>query len=145
MQVDFYQLSRDPVSKVLPAIAARVLANGGRLLVVAAERDQRDAISEGLWCTDPTSFLAHGFAGEGNDQIQPILLSEACESINNARFIALADGEWREDALTFDRAFYFFDSLTIDGARQSWRALRDREDVEPRFWKQEGGKWMQGP
>ena len=145
MQVDFYQLSRDPVDKVLPAIAAKILATGGRLLVVAAEQDQRDRISHGLWSTDPASFLAHEEAGCANDAIQPILLSATCEPLNDAKFVALADGEWREEALSFDRAFYFFDHLTIDGARQSWRALRDRDDVEPRFWKQEGGKWMQGP
>jgi DNA polymerase III subunit chi len=145
MQVDFYQLSRDPVDRVLPAIAAKVLANGGRLLVVAAEMDQREAISQGLWSTDPASFLAHDFVGVRNDAIQPILLSGECKSTNDARFIALADGAWRDEALTFDRVFYFFDHLTIDGARQSWRALRDKPDVEPRFWRQEGGKWMQGP
>jgi len=35
MQVDFYQLSRDPVEQVLPAIAGRILAMGARLMVVA--------------------------------------------------------------------------------------------------------------
>ena len=49
MQVDFYQLSRDPVDKVLPAIAARVLDGGGRLLVVAGDDDRLAALSQGLW------------------------------------------------------------------------------------------------
>ncbi|MEE2741983.1 MAG: DNA polymerase III subunit chi, partial [Pseudomonadota bacterium] len=40
MQVDFYQLSRDPVEQVLPAIAGRILAMGARLLVVAGEGDR---------------------------------------------------------------------------------------------------------
>jgi DNA polymerase-3 subunit chi len=35
MQVDFYQLTRDPAEKVLSAIAQRVLDNGGRLLIVS--------------------------------------------------------------------------------------------------------------
>ncbi len=30
--------------------------------------------------------------------------------------IALADGQWRDEALTFERAFYFFDDATIDAA-----------------------------
>tara|TARA_R110000868_G_scaffold18909_4_gene82239 strand:+ start:12 stop:449 length:438 start_codon:yes stop_codon:yes gene_type:complete len=143
MQVDFYQLSRDPVDKVLPAIAAKVLATGERLLVVAAEAERREAISQGLWRADPASFLAHAEADESNDALQPILLSEICEPTNQARFVALADGSWREEVLGFDRAFYFFDHLTIDGARQSWRALRGREGVEARFFRQEGGKWLQ--
>lgn len=145
MQVDFYQLSRDPVDKVLPAIAGKVLAAGGRLLVVAAEQERRDAISQGLWSVDPASFLAHDHDGSGNAAMQPILLSDRCDAANDARFIALADGEWRAAALMFDRVFYFFDPMTIDAARQSWRVLRDKADVESRFWKQEGGRWIQGP
>lgn len=145
IQVDFYQLSRDPVDRVLPVIAAKVLAGGGRLLVVAAAHDMRAAISAGLWESDPASFLAHDHAGGPRDAAQPILLSDRCEAINGGRFIALADGQWRDAALGFDRAFYFFDGQTIDGARQSWRALKARDDVEPRFWRQEGGRWLQGP
>ena len=45
-RVDFYRLTRDPVERVLPAIATRILGNGGRLLVVAAPAMQRRAIDE---------------------------------------------------------------------------------------------------
>ncbi len=145
MQVDFYQLSRDPVDKVLPAIAGRILADGGRLLVVAAQPDRLDLISTGLWSAAPDSFLANGIAGEGRDDAQPILLADSCAPANGARHIALADGLWREEALSFDRSFYFFDTETIDGARQSWRDLSKREGVSPRFWRQDGRKWVQGP
>lgn len=145
MQVDFYQLSRDPVDKVLPAIANRILSTGDRLLVVAQAREQLDVISQGLWSAAPDSFLANGRAGEGREAVQPILLADNCVAANGARHIALADGQWREEALDFDRAFYFFDAQTIDGARQSWRDLSRREGVTPRFWRQEGRKWVQGP
>ena len=145
MQVDFYQLSREPVEQVLPAIAARVLGLGARLLVVAGEEAQRDRISQGLWAGPPESFLAHGTAGEDGEAHQPILLSDSCAAANGARHVALADGVWREEALGFERAFYFFDAATIEGARASWRALSKAEGVQPRFWRQEGRKWVQGP
>lgn len=145
MQVDFYQLSHDPVEKLLPAIAGRILAGGGRLLVVDAQPDRLELLSRGLWSVDPASFLAHGRVGEGRDELQPVLLSVDCAALNGARHVALADGVWRDEALSFDRAFYFFDAMTIDGARASWRALARRDGVEPRFWRQEGRKWVQGP
>ncbi|HEX7742533.1 MAG TPA: DNA polymerase III subunit chi, partial [Sphingobium sp.] len=141
----FYQLSRDPVDQVLPAIAARILGLGERLLVVAQDEERLDRISAGLWAGPPESFLAHGRAGEEREMIQPILLAHDCAAKNGARHIALADGLWREEALEFDRAFYFFDATTVEGARDSWRALGKREGVVPRFWRQEGGKWVQGP
>jgi DNA polymerase-3 subunit chi len=147
MQVDFYQLSRDPVEHVLPSIAQRVLDSGQRLLVVAAERERLDAIGEGLWTAEPpVSFLANGHADGEHPDRQPILLATGTfadsPAANGARYIALADGEWREAALDFDRVFYFFDAMTIDGARSSWRALSGRDGVEPRFWRQDGRKWV---
>jgi DNA polymerase-3 subunit chi len=145
MRVDFYQLSRDPVEQVLPAIAGRVLSSGERLLVVDGDAERRARISEGLWSGPPESFLAHGQAGEGREGVQPILLSDGCDPGNGARHIALADGMWREEALGFERVFYFFDAATIDGARSSWRALAKREGVTPHFWRQEGRRWIEGP
>ena len=145
MQVDFYQLSRDPVEQVLPAIAARILSLGERLLVVAEDDAQLGRISSGLWEGPPESFLAHGRAGEGGEPVQPVLLSQDCAPANGARHVAIVDGVWRDEALQFERVFYFFDGATLDLARESWRALSKREDVTPRFWRQDGRKWVQGP
>lgn len=145
MQVDFYQLTRDPAEKVVPAIAQRALDDGGRLLVVSGDDAQLDSISSALWNAKPDSFLAHGKAGADDDSIQPILLSAEATSANAAKFIALADGEWRDAALEFDRAFYLFAPSHTDNARSAWRALGEKEGVERRYWKQDGGKWVQGP
>lgn len=145
MLVDFYQLTRDPAEKVLPAIAQRVLDDGGRLLVVSGDAAQLDAVSTALWGWKADSFLAHAKAGEGDDAIQPILLSANTDATNGAKFVALTDGEWRDEALNFDRAFYLFPPSRTDNARAAWRALGDREGIERRYWKQDGGKWVQGP
>ena len=145
MQVDFYQLSRDPVEKLLPSIAQRLLDDGDRLLVVSADQDQLDRISEGLWNAGPGTFLAHDRSARANPDLQPILLSFTCAPANGARHIALSDGLWRDEALDFNRAFYFFDQVNIENARQSWRKLAKSEGIEPRFWRQEGRKWIQGP
>lgn len=145
MQVDFYQLTRDPAEAVIPTIARRVLEGGGRLLIVSAERDQLDRISRALWSAGPETYLANDHDDAPQPDVQPILLSAACVPFNTARHIALADGHWREEALAFERAFYFFDDTTIDEARATWRALAKAEGITPRFWRQEGGKWRQGP
>ncbi|MBK5263693.1 MAG: DNA polymerase III subunit chi [Alphaproteobacteria bacterium] len=145
MQVDFYQLSHDPVERVLPVIAQRILDGGGRLLVVAADDARLDNLSQALWNAAPESFLAHGRAGGDHPDVQPILLSADCEAANGARHIALIDGTWRDEALEFDRVFYFFDAESIDAARASWRVLSKDEGVEPRFWRQDGRRWVQGP
>jgi DNA polymerase-3 subunit chi len=142
MIVDFYHLTVSPLERVLPSIAEKVLAGGQRLLVVA-EPGLLDRLDEQLWSYSRGSFLPHG---RERPESQPVLLSEAPEAANGAANIALADGRWREEALGFDRTFYFFDNDAREGAREAWRALKGRAEVEARYWKQdERGKWVQGP
>ena len=142
MIVDFYHLTTSPLERVLPSIAEKVLAAGERLLVVG-EPDLLVRLDEQLWSYSKDSFLPHGREGaEG----QPVFLSPEPAAANGATNIALADGRWREDALGFARTFYFFDNEAREGAREAWRALKGRAEVEARYWKQdERGKWVQGP
>ncbi len=143
MQVDFYQLTRDPAEKILPVIAQRVLDDDGRLLIVSDDSAQLDAISSALWAAKADSFLAHNMAEEGEDTLQPILLSDNAEAANKARYVVIADGNWRPIEKDFDRIFYLFPPSHTDNARAAWRSLS--EGVERRYWKQDGGKWVQGP
>lgn len=145
MQVDFYQLTRDPAHVVLPAIANKVLDEGRRLLIVSGDMGQLKTISSSLWGWKAESFLAHNRAGQGDEAEQPILLSDAAVAGNSARLVALADGEWRDEALGFERVFYLFPPQNTDQAREAWKSLKDKEGVERRYWKQDGGKWRQGP
>lgn len=144
MQVDFYHLTRAPLERVLPQVTEKVLAGGGRLLVISDDGDQRARLDQLLWSYAPESFLAHAPAGGENDALQPVLIGSAVEAPNGARNVALTDGIWREEALGFDRAFHFFDEDRIVEARAAWRALTDREGVERRYWKQnDAGRWEQ--
>ncbi len=142
MKVDFYHLAHSPLERVLPSICEKLLGNGEKLLIVAGDEQLR-RLDEQLWTYAPDSFLPHG---RDSGETQPILLSTEPSPANGATNIALADGVWREEALGFARAFYFFDNDRRDGARDAWRALKDKPDVEPRYWKQDDrGKWIQGP
>jgi DNA polymerase-3 subunit chi len=142
MQVDFYHLTRTPLERVLPSICEKVLGNGERMIVVAGDA-QLGRLDEQLWTWSADSFLPHG---REPAETQPILLSPEPVPANGATNIALADGQWRDEALGFARAFYFFDNDSREGARAAWRSLKDRPEVEPRYWKQDdSGKWIQGP
>ena len=145
MRVDFYQLSRDPAEAALPLIARASLNAGERLLVVSGDETQLGRIGDMLWTKLPETFLANGRAGSEHDARQPILLSDRPEPGNGARYMALADGVWREGEPPFARTFLLFDEATLQPARDCWRMLGMRDDVERRFWKQDGGKWVEGP
>ncbi|MEL7197634.1 MAG: DNA polymerase III subunit chi [Pseudomonadota bacterium] len=141
MKLDFWQLSRDPADKVAALIAGRVLGQDERLLVVSSDAAQREAISRSLWSAGPTSFLANGEAGAPGSDRQPILLSETPEPANGASHVIFADGTYRETQ-GFARAFLLFDDETLQSARQTWKALEDREGLERAFFRQDGGKWV---
>lgn len=141
MKIDFWQLSRDPVEKVTALIAQRVLDQGERLLVVSAAAEQRAIISKGLWQAGARSFLANGELGAPGAERQPILLSDSVDAPNDASHAIFADGQFR-DATGFTRTFLLFDDATLQHARQTWKALSDRDGLERAFFRQDGGKWV---
>jgi DNA polymerase III subunit chi len=139
--VDFYHLSSSPVERVLPRICERLIETRDRLLVVA-DAPLSDLLDTLLWTQSRTSFLPHGLAADANAAAQPILLSTEAKPLNGARNIALADGCWRHEALDFDRIFHFFTSEQAETARDVWRTLGARHDIERRYWRQQNGKWQ---
>ena len=142
MRVDFYQLGAAQPDGVIAAIAGRLLGEGQRLLVVASDEAMLARLDRQLWDQGAASFLPHGLAGGSDDAAQPILLSTGADAPNLARNVLLADGEWRESALAYDRAFYLFDEATLEGARLSWKLLAGRDGVERNYWALEEGKWV---
>ncbi len=148
MRIDFYHLTRSGADAVLPQLAAKLLADGERLAVVANDPATLEALDTALWTHKAESFLPHAVAGaEGNDDMaEPILLDTTCAAPNAARNIALADGRWREEAFMFERVFYLFDASSIEAARTAWKSLATRDDAERHYWKQdEAGRWREGP
>jgi DNA polymerase-3 subunit chi len=58
--------------------------------------------------------------------------------------LVIADGTWREAALSYDRAFYLFDDSALEGARLAWKLLSGREGVDRRFLARDpAGGWQQ--
>lgn len=122
-------------------LAQNTLRAGERLLVVSGDDQQLARIDEALWTARADGFLAHGFAGGPHEARQPVLLSDEPTAGNEAKYVAFADGRWRDEAERFERVFLLFDAASIDAARGIWRQLDAREDVERNYWEQAGGKW----
>ncbi|HWC56922.1 MAG TPA: DNA polymerase III subunit chi [Sphingomicrobium sp.] len=142
MQVDFYQLGGTPAEQVIGSLAEKVLAADGRLLVIASDEAFLTRLDRILWDQGATAFLPHALAGGSDDARQPILLSTNPDAPNLARNMLIADGEWRDAALSYDRSFYLFDAETLERARLAWKLLAGRDGVERRYWARENGKWV---
>jgi len=142
MRVDFYQLGDAQADGIIASIALRLQSENQRLLVVASDESLLARLDRQLWDQGASSFLPHALAGGTDDAAQPILLSTGTDAPNLARNILIADGEWREAALTYDRAFYLFDAASLEGARLAWKLLAGRDEVERNYWALTDGKWV---
>jgi DNA polymerase-3 subunit chi len=142
VQIDFYQLAGTAPEQVIASLCEKVLSADGRLLVVAEDEVWLARLDRMLWDVGTASFLPHAVAGGTDDPRQPILLSTSSDAPNLARNMLIADGQWREAALTYDRCFYLFDNDSLAGARLAWKLLAGREGVERRYWAREGERWV---
>ena len=126
-------------------LARKIMQAGERLVVVADEEAMREKLSNALWEQGGAAFLANGFANGPHASRQPILISDTCAAPNEARMAILADGQWREDATRFERVLLLFDTEATEAARELWRALAPRDDIENRIFKQTpDGGWREG-
>ena len=142
MRVDFYQLGASSAENVVAALGTKLIEDGQRLLVVADDEAMLARLDRMLWDQGATSFLPHGLAGGADDAAQPILLSTGSDAPNLARNLLIADGEWRDAALGYDRAFYLFDGDSLEAARLAWKLLAGRDGVERNYWANEDGRWI---
>ena len=141
MRVDFYQLGSAPPEAIIATIAGKLLGDDQRLLVVASDEGMLARLDRLLWDQGDASFLPHGLAGGPDDLAQPVLLSTGTDAPNLARNLLIADGEWREAALAYDRAFFLFDDHTLELARLAWKLLAGRDEVERNYWALDAGRW----
>ncbi len=142
MQVDFYQLAGTPPEAIIASLAQKILSAAGRLVVIAEDPGLLARLDRMLWDCGPTSFLPHAIAGGSDDARQPILLSSSPDAPNLARNLLIADGIWRDSALSYERSFFLFDAFALEAARSAWRSLSGREGVECRYFAYEDGKWL---
>jgi len=141
-RVGFYLHGTHPVERVLPLIARAAKKQGQRMLIVAEDEALLDRLDEALWEQLPEEFLAHGRADAPDASRQPMLLSSQCAAANDATLVALADGQWRDEAEPFERALLFFDESRREATKPIWRLFDQREDVTREFHELEDGKWV---
>ncbi len=142
-RLGFYLSGARPVERVLPLIARAAKRAGQRMLIVADDAGLLERVDKALWEQFPEDYLAHGRADGPHAARQPVLLSSECIAANGATLVALADGQWRDEAENFDRALLLFGESSRAASREVWRLFDQREDVTREFHELEGGKWVQ--
>ena len=147
LQIDFYHLRDADLATPLAMLAHKTVASGHKLLILA-QKDSHEAISERLWSFRPDSFLAHA-ADEckGYEHAKIWLTSDVATNQIGARFLALTSGLEPPEVQKFDRVFNLFDGTietAVSAARDTWKRWSKTDDVTCRYFVQDvAGRWSQ--
>ena len=151
-EIGFYHLTRTPLEQALPKLLGRVLAGGGRAMVLLASSERLEALDAALWTVGDPDWLPHGTPRTGHADYQPIWLTteDAGEAgaPNGARFLFLLEGTSSARLDAFDRVLDLFDGgdeEAVAAARQRWKAAKAAGHLltywqqGPRGWGKAGG------
>jgi DNA polymerase-3 subunit chi len=143
-EVWFYHLESKTLDQVLPDLLERTLSRGWRAVVRAGSPERVTALDSHLWTYRDDSFLPHGTAAEGNEDIQPIFLTSGIERPNQASVLFLVDGAGLDGAGDYDRCVDIFDGRdegAVAAARDRWRQAKSF-GFAVTYWQQnEEGRW----
>jgi DNA polymerase-3 subunit chi len=143
----FYHLTRTPLDQALPKLLGRVLASGGRAMVLLSGAERLEALDASLWTSSDPDWLPHGTPRTGQAEYQPIWLTteDAPEAgaPNGARFLFLLEGTETARPEAFDRILDLFDGgdeAAVAAARQRWRAAKAAGHALT-YWQQGPRGW----
>jgi DNA polymerase-3 subunit chi len=143
-RIGFYHLTRTGAEAALPKLLGRVLAEGGRAMVLSPLADRIAALDASLWLAADPDWLPHGTPASGHADLQPIwLTTEDGAAPNGARFLFLLDGAESAALDAFDRVFDLFDGqdeAAVAAARRRWAAAK-AAGHELAYWKQTARGW----
>lgn len=145
-EIGFYHLTRLSLEQAVPQLLARVMAQGGRAVVLCPDSERLRAIDAALWQSD--SWLPHNGAPDEDPDLQPIWLASTDEPApNGARFLFLAEGAQSARLDAYDRVLDLFDGRDPDAvaaARTRWTAARAGGHTLT-YWRQTERGWEKGP
>ena len=146
-EVLFYHLERAPLERVLPSLLEKVLERGWKAVIQAGSRERVEALDSILWTYREESFVPHGIAGGGDEELQPILITDDVQNPNGATVRFFVDGANLGDPPAidgYDRIVYLFDGNDENArgqARISWKAVKET-GADVTYWQQsEQGRW----
>jgi DNA polymerase-3 subunit chi len=145
-EILIYQLQRQPLERVLPALIEKSLERGWRVIVQAASEERVEALDAQLWTFRDDSFLPHGTWREAEVGEQPILLTVDGDNPNGAAVRFLIDGApMPGDAEAYQRIVLLVDGEDDEAvavAHAHWNEGKAK-GFEITYWRpDEDGRWQ---
>jgi DNA polymerase III subunit chi len=145
-EILFYQLKGQTPEQVLPALLAKSLERGWRVVVQASSEERVEALDAHLWTWRDDAFLPHGTWRDAEAAEHPIVLTVNEENPNGAVVRFLVDGASLagDAAASYQRIALLFDGGdpdAVDAARTRWGEAK-AAGAEVTYWQaDEQGRW----
>jgi DNA polymerase-3 subunit chi len=141
--VRFYHMERQSLEQVLPALLAKALENGHRILIKTANEAEAERLAEYLWTYRPEVFMPHGTKKDGHDSEQPIYLTAGNDNPNGADVLILTNGTTADDISNFKLCCEMLDGRDpeqVGNARERWKSYKDSGHALT-YWQQGEKSW----
>jgi DNA polymerase-3 subunit chi len=144
-EILFYHLKGQTPEQVLPALLAKSLERGWRVVVQASSDERVEALDAHLWAWREDAFLPHGTWRDAEAAEQPIVLTVNDENPNGATVRFLIDGaNLSRDTTSYERIVLLFngdDPDAVEAARTRWSEAK-AAGAEVTYWQtDEKGAW----
>ena len=142
--IRFYHMTVQSLDQALPAILAKALDAGHRIVVKCADETQAARLSDHLWTYRPDSFLPHGTKKDGHAEDQPVYLTAGNDNPNGAGVLVLTGGATADavgDYALCCEMLDGHDGAAVDAARTRWKSYKDAGHSIT-YWQQtDTGGW----
>ena len=125
-EIRFYHLQNQTQDQALPALLAKALQNGHRIVVKTRDEKEAERLNEYLWVYNPNSFLPHGNKKDGEAAMQPVWLTNEEENPNEADVLILTEGSESGMLDGFKLCCEMLDGRNENAVK----AARERRDIE---------------
>lgn len=137
----FYQVATAPSEGVMTTLLFKLVEQGMRVCLLAADAGQVRRLDELLWRHPSDRFLPHGVWDGSDPERQPVLIAARPDDRNNATVAIAASGQIVDESVAFDVVVDFVDARDPGAARERYRHYQAR-GFSMEFWIQSPeGKW----
>ncbi|MCB1591382.1 MAG: DNA polymerase III subunit chi [Alphaproteobacteria bacterium] len=144
-EVRFYHLQVQRQEDALPALIAKAVESGKRVLVRLADEGQVARLNEALWTFRPDSFIPHASAKDGhNPEDQPVWLTHQNDNANGAEVLIVGGGAeetFGEEIALCCQMFDGRDNEAVQAARVRWTAYKEAGHAVTYWQQNERGGW----
>lgn len=144
-EVRFYHLQVQRQEEALPALIAKAVESGKRVVVRLADAAQVARLNEALWTFRADSFIPHASEADGHPpESQPVWLTHLNDNASGAEILIIGSGaqaSFGEEIVLCCQMLDGRDEEAVQAARGRWKSYKE-DGHAITYWQQnERGGW----